>query len=278
MAHIIEINDLSAPELAPYTQLTHAQLRSQRDPEKGMFIAESGKVIACALKAGCQPISCLTESRHLPALTQLLPPQWGHIPIYTAPRDVLARLTGYELTRGILCAMRRPQLPTPEEICCSARRLVVLENITDSTNIGAIFRSAAALGMDGILVAPSCCDPLYRRSVRVSMGTAFQIPWTWLTGEAFQWPQPGIDTLRALGFPTVAMALTDDSISIEDPVLAQADKLAVVLGSEGNGLCQETIASCDYTARIPMCHGVDSLNVAAAGAVIFWQLRAREKN
>ena len=278
MAHIIEINDLSAPELAPYTQLTHAQLRSQRDPEKGMFIAESGKVIACALKAGCQPISCLTESRHLPALTQLLPPQWEHIPIYTAPRDVLARLTGYELTRGILCAMRRPQLPTPEEICRSARRLVVLENITDSTNIGAIFRSAAALGMDGILVAPSCCDPLYRRSVRVSMGTVFQIPWTWLTGEAFQWPQPGIDTLRALGFPTVAMALTDDSISIEDPVLAQADKLAVVLGSEGNGLCQETIASCDYTARIPMCHGVDSLNVAAAGAVIFWQLRAREKN
>lgn len=278
MAHIIEISDLSAPELAPYTQLTHAQLRSQRDPEKGMFIAESGKVIACALKAGCQPISCLTESRHLPALTQLLPPQWDHIPIYTAPRDVLARLTGYELTRGILCAMRRPQLPTPEEICRSARRLVVLENITDSTNIGAIFRSAAALGMDGILVAPSCCDPLYRRSVRVSMGTVFQIPWTWLTGDAFQWPQPGIDTLRALGFPTAAMALTDNSISIEDPVLAQADKLAIVLGSEGNGLCEETIARCDYTARIPMYHGVDSLNVAAAGAVIFWQLRAREKN
>lgn len=278
MAHIIEINDLSAPELAPYTQLTHAQLRSQRAPEKGMFIAESGKVIACALKAGCQPISCLTESRHLPALTQLLPPQWEHIPIYTAPRDVLAHLTGYELTRGILCAMRRPQLPTPEEICRSARRLVVLENITDSTNIGAIFRSAAALGMDGILVAPSCCDPLYRRSVRVSMGTVFQIPWTWLTGEAFQWPQPGIDTLRALGFPTAAMALTDNSISIEDPVLAQADKLAIVLGSEGNGLCEETIARCDYTARIPMYHGVDSLNVAAAGAVIFWQLRAREKN
>ena len=278
MAHIIEINDLSAPELAPYTQLTHAQLRSQRAPEKGMFIAESGKVIACALKAGCQPISCLTESRHLPALTQLLPPQWEHIPIYTAPRDVLAHLTGYELTRGILCAMRRPQLPTPEEICRSARRLVVLENITDSTNIGAIFRSAAALGMDGILVAPSCCDPLYRRSVRVSMGTVFQIPWTWLTGEAFQWPQPGIDTLRALGFPTAAMALTDNSISIEDPVLAQADKLAIVLGSEGNGLCEETIARCDYTARIPMYHGVDSINVAAAGAVIFWQLRAREKN
>lgn len=278
MAHIIEINDLSAPELAPYTQLTHAQLRSQRDPEKGMFIAESGKVIACALKAGCQPISCLTESRHLPALTQLLPPQWNHIPIYTAPRDVLARLTGYELTRGMLCAMRRPQLPTPEEICRSARRLVVLENITDSTNIGAIFRSAAALGMDGILVAPSCCDPLYRRSVRVSMGTVFQIPWTWLTVEAFQWPQSGINTLRALGFPTAAMALTDNSISIEDPVLAQADKLAIVLGSEGNGLCQETIARCDYTARIPMYHGVDSLNVAAAGAVIFWQLRAREES
>ena len=160
MAHIIEISDLSAPELAPYTQLTHAQLRSQRDPEKGIFIAESGKVISCALKAGCQPLSCLTESRHLPALTQLLPPPWDNIPIYTAPRDVLARLTGYELTRGMLCAMRRPPLPSPEEICRSARRLVILENITDSTNIGAIFRSAAALGMDGVLVSSSCCDPL----------------------------------------------------------------------------------------------------------------------
>ena len=168
--------------------------------------------------------------------------------------------------------------PCAEEICRSARRLVVLENITDSTNIGAIFRSAAALGMDGVLVSSSCCDPLYRRSVRVSMGTVFQIPWTWLHGDAFQWPQPGIATLRSLGFSTAAMALTDNSISIEDPVLADAEKLAIVLGSEGNGLCEETIAHCDYTARIPMYHGVDSLNVAAAGAVIFWQLRAREKN
>ena len=278
MAHIIEINDLSAPELAPYTQLTHAQLRSQRRPEEGLFIAESLNVIASALRAGCRPVSFLLEEKHIPALLQALGGDMPDVPIYTAPREVLASLTGFALTRGILCAMRRPQLPTPEEICRSARRLVVLENITDSTNIGAIFRSAAALGMDGILVAPSCCDPLYRRAVRVSMGTVFQIPWTWLTGESFQWPQPGIDTLRALGFPTAAMALTDNSISIEDPVLAQADKLAIVLGSEGNGLCEETIARCDYTARIPMYHGVDSLNVAAAGAVIFWQLRAREKN
>ena len=279
MAHIIEISDLSAPELAPYTQLTHAQLRSQRDPEKGIFIAESGKVISCALKAGCQPLSCLTESRHLPALTQLLPPPWDNIPIYTAPRDVLARLTGYELTRGMLCAMRRPPLPSPEEICRSARRLVVLENITDSTNIGAIFRSAAALGMDGVLVSSSCCDPLYRRSVRVSMGTVFQIPWTWLHGDAFQWPQPGIATLRSLGFSTAAMATDGQTPSpLKTRSWPMRKSLAIVLGSEGNGLCEETIAHCDYTARIPMYHGVDSLNVAAAGAVIFWQLRAREKN
>lgn len=275
MAHIIEINDLSAPELAPYTQLTHAQLRSQRDPEKGMFIAESGKVIACALKAGCQPISCLTESRHLPALTQLLPPQWEHIPIYTAPREVLARLTGYELTRGILCAMRRPQLPTPEEICRSARRLVVLENITDSTNIGAIFRSAAALNMDAVLVTPTCSDPLYRRAVRVSMGTIFQVPWTRIGEEPSQWPDAGLRRLQSLGFRTAAMALSDDSVSIEDPRLLAEERLAIVLGTEGDGLAARTIAACDYTVRIPMAHEVDSLNVAAASAVAFWQLRAR---
>lgn len=276
MATIIEIQDLSAPELAPYSQLTHAQLRSQRDPSKGLLIAESLKVISCALRAGCRPISFLTEHRHLSALVQLIPEVWNSVPIYTAQRQALASLTGYELTRGVLCAMVRPSLPSPEEVCREARRLVVLENITDATNIGAIFRSAAALGMDGILVAPSCCDPFYRRSVRVSMGTVFQIPWAWLTGEKFQWPQPGLSALNAMEFSTVAMALTDHSISIEDPVLAGAEKLAVVLGSEGNGLCAETIARCNYTARIPMFHGVDSLNVAAAGAVIFWQLRARD--
>ena len=275
MANVIEIQDLSAPELAPYTQLTHAQLRSQREPEKGIFIAESTKVISCALRAGCRPLSFLTEGRHLSALIQLIPERWSSVPIYTAPRETLASLTGYALTRGVLCAMARPALPTPEEVCRTARRLVVLENITDSTNIGAIFRSAAALGMDGVLLSPSCCDPFYRRAVRVSMGTVFQIPWAWLTGNPFQWPQSGLSTLHTLGFSSVAMALTDRSISIEDPILTQADKLAIVLGSEGDGLSDETIARCDYTARIPMFHGVDSLNVAAAGAVIFWQLRAR---
>lgn len=276
MANVIEIQDLSAPELAPYTQLTHAQLRSQRAPENGILIAESIKVISCALRAGCQPLSFLTERRHLDALTEIIPEPWSTVPIYTAKREVLASLTGYELTRGVLCAMRRPPLPTPEAVCHQARRLVVLENITDSTNIGAIFRSAAALGMDGVLVVPSCCDPFYRRSVRVSMGTVFQIPWTWLTEEAFQWPESGLSTLKALGFSSVAMALTDNSISIEHPTLTQTEKLAIVLGSEGNGLSADTIAHCDYTARIPMFHGVDSLNVAAAGAVIFWQLRARD--
>lgn len=275
MANVIEIQTLSAPELAPYTQLTHAQLRSQREPEKGIFIAESTKVISCALRAGCQPISFLTERRHLAALVESIPERWSTVPIYTGEREVLSSLTGYELTRGVLCAMVRPTLPSSEEVCQQAQRLVVLENITDSTNIGAIFRSAAALGMDGVLLSPSCCDPFYRRSVRVSMGTVFQIPWAWLTGDTFQWPQPGLSTLKTLGFSTVAMALTDRSISIEAPVLAQTEKLAIVLGSEGNGLSADTIARCDYTARIPMFHGVDSLNVAAAGAVIFWQLRSR---
>ena len=276
MANVIEIQDLSVPELAPYTQLTHAQLRSQREPEKGIFIAESTKVISCALRAGYRPLSFLTEGRHLPTLIQIIPERWSSVPIYTAPRETLSSLTGYALTRGVLCAMARPALPTPEEVCRTARRLAVLENITDSTNIGAIFRSAAALGMDGVLLSPSCCDPFYRRAVRVSMGTVLQIPWAWLTGDPFQWPQPGLSTLHTLGFSTVAMALTDRSISIDNPILTQADKLAIVLGSEGDGLSAETIARCDYTARIPMFHGVDSLNVAAAGAVIFWQLRARD--
>ena len=276
MANVIEIQDLSVPELAPYTQLTHAQLRSQREPEKGIFIAESTKVISCALRAGCRPLSFLTEGRHLPTLIQIIPERWSSVPIYTAPRETLSSLTGYALTRGVLCAMARPALPTPEEVCRTARRLAVLENITDSTNIGAIFRSAAALGMDGVLLSPSCCDPFYRRAARGSMGTVLQIPWAWLTGDPFQWPQPGLSTLHTLGFSTVAMALTDRSISIDNPILTQADKLAIVLGSEGDGLSAETIARCDYTARIPMFHGVDSLNVAAAGAVIFWQLRARD--
>ena len=275
MANVIEITDLAAPELAVYTQLTHAQLRSRRAPEKGLFIAESAKVIACALAAGGRPVSFLMERRQLSALEHSMLEPYGDVPVYTADRAVLARLTGYELTRGVLCAMMRPALPGVEELCRTARRIAVLENLADPTNVGALFRSAAALGMDGILVTPSCCDPLYRRAVRVSMGTVFQIPWTQIGEDPSQWPQPGLSHLRDMGFQTVAMALSDRSVSIEDPVLARAEKLAVILGTEGDGLPTRTIAECDYTARIPMCHGVDSLNVAAAGAVIFWQLRPR---
>lgn len=275
MSHIIEITDLSAPELEAYTQLTHAQLRNRLEPEKGIFIAESGKVISCALKGGCEPVSALMERRHLDAFLGQLPEAYRELPIYTADREVLSHLTGYPLNRGILCAMRRPAQPSVEALCKNARRIAVLENITDATNVGAIFRSAAALGMDGVLVTPCCCDPLYRRAVRVSMGTVFQIPWAQIGSDAAQWPQPGLSRLRELGFLTVAMALSDRSIGIDDPVLARAEKLAVILGSEGDGLSSRTIAGCDYTARIPMYHGVDSLNVAAAGAVIFWQLRPR---
>lgn len=275
MAHIIHITDLSSPGLTPYTQLTHAQLRSRRDPEQSILIAESLKVISCALNAGCRPVSLLTDEKHLKTLPEDLLSRCGDIPVYTAPQPVLTKLTGYELTRGVLCAMSRPPLPSAGELCAAARRIAVLEHITDSTNIGAIFRSAAALGMDGILVTPSCCDPFYRRSVRVSMGTVFQIPWAWAGPDSSQWPCPGLSQLKDLGFQTVAMALSPHSIPIDAPVLRQADRLAVILGSEGDGLSPETIEHCDYVARIPMLHGVDSLNVAAAGAVIFWELWAR---
>ena len=272
MAHIIEISDLIAPELLPYTQLTHAQLRSRRDPEQGIFIAESAKVISCALAAGCRPLSFLMERRRLPAFQEEFAGQCGDVPVYTADREVLAQLTGYELTRGMLCAMARPTLPSAEDLCRGARRIAVLENVTDSSNVGAIFRCAAALGMDAVLVTRSCCDPLYRRSVRVSMGTVFQIPWTWAEGE---WPRTGLAQLKRLGFQTAALALDHRSVSIEEPALAQSERLAILLGSEGNGLSPETIAACDYTVRIPMFHQVDSLNVAAAAAVAFWQLRVR---
>lgn len=275
MSQIIEITNLSAPGLEAYTQLTHAQLRNKLEPEKGIFIAESIKVITRALEAGCQPHSFLTERRHIAALTEYLTGRFSDVPIYTADRAVLSGLTGYELTRGVLCAMGRPTLPSVEELCRSARRIAVLEDITDATNVGAIFRSAAALGMDAVLVTPACCDPLYRRAVRVSMGTVFQIPWTWIGDTPAQWPHPGLSRLQNLGFQTVAMALQDNSLSIDDPILARAEKLAILLGTEGDGLSASTIAACDYTARIPMLHGVDSLNVAAAGAVIFWQLRPR---
>ena len=273
MPHIIEISDLAQPELDVFARLTEAQLRNRLEPEKGVFIAESPKVIQCALDAGLTPVSLLMERRHIQGQARDILARCGEIPVYTADRETLASLTGYPLTRGILCAMRRPKLPTVEALCTGARRLAVLEGIVDSTNVGAIFRSAAALGMDGVLLTPSCGDPLYRRAARVSMGTVFQIPWTRIGSQPADWPQSGLDKLRSLGFKTAAMALSDTSVSLEDPRLAAEDKLAIVLGTEGDGLAPATIAQCDYTVRIPMSHGVDSLNVAAASAVAFWQLR-----
>ena len=268
MLHIIEVTDLAAPELDVYARLTEAQLRNRLEPDKGVFIAESPKVIATALDAGYEPLSLLMERRHIEGDAQPILARCGGIPVYTAERETLARLTGFELTRGVLCAMRRPRLLSVEEVCARARRVAVLEGIVDHTNVGAIFRSAAALGIDAVLVTPTCCDPFYRRAVRVSMGTVFQVPWTYLPEG---WPQ----TLRALGFTTAAMALCDASLPIYAPQLKRADRLAVVLGTEGDGLSQRTIAACDYTVKIPMAHGVDSLNVAAASAVAFWQLRTK---
>ena len=275
MAQIIELTEYTDPRLDCYARLTEAQLRSRLEPEKGIFIAESPKVILRALEAGCEPLSLLMERRKIDGPAREVVARCGDIPLYTADREVLAGLTGYEVTRGVLCAMRRPVLPTVEELCANARRLAVLEGIVDSTNVGAIFRSAAALHMDGVLVTPTCCDPLYRRAVRVSMGTVFQIPWTRIVDDPSQWPQPGLSRLNALGFKTVAMALSDTALSIEDPRLRQEDRLAIVLGTEGDGLSDHTIADCDYTVCIPMSHGVDSLNVAAASAVAFWELRRR---
>ncbi len=273
MANIIEITDLNQPELAHYTGLTQAQLRNRLEPEKGVFIAESPKVIRLALAAGCTPISFLMERKHIEGQAADLLAQFPDTPVYTADRAVLAQLTGYELTRGILCALPRPKMPSVEDICKDAQRVAVLENIVDSTNLGAIFRSAAALGMDAILVSPGCCDALQRRSVRVSMGTVFQVPWTVL-GDKETWPD-GLDILHGLGFSTAAMALTDHSISMDDPVLPHEARLAIVLGTEGTGLLPETIQKCTYTVKIPMSHKVDSLNVAAAAAVAFWELRRR---
>ena len=272
MPNIVEITDLSAPELDVYARLTQAQLRSRLEPEKGIFIAESPKVIARALDAGYRPLSLLMERRQITGSARELLARCGDAPVYTAEREVLAALTGYELTRGVLCAFRRPVLPTVEQLCRSARRVAVLEGIVDSTNIGAIFRSAAALSMDAVLTTPACCDPLCRRAVRVSMGTVFQVPWTQIGACAADWPEAGTARLRELGFKTAAMALSDRSVSIDDPALAAEPRLAIVLGTEGDGLAPGTIAACDYTVRIPMSHGVDSLNVAAASAVAFWQL------
>ena len=275
MAQIIEITDLSRPELDVYLRLTEAQLRCRLEPEKGIFIAESPTVIGLALESGCQPLSLLMERRFIEGKASEIIRRCGEIPVYTGERELLAGLTGYELTRGVLCAMRRPQPARFEALCTGARRVAVLESIVDATNVGAIIRSAAALGIDAVLLTPNCCDPLNRRAVRVSMGTVFQIPWAYIGQNAGEWPRPGIDRLREMGFRTAAMALREDAVPIDDPRLAAEEKLAIVLGTEGTGLARTTIADCDYTVRIPMQHGVDSLNVAAASAVAFWQLRAR---
>lgn len=273
MASIIEISDLTLPELDPFARLTEAQLRSRQAPEKGLFIAESAKVIEHALDAGYVPVSFLMERRQIDGPARGLLDRCPDVPVYTANRSVLASLTGYELTRGMLCSMRRPVLPNVEEICAGARRLAVLEGIVDPTNVGAIFRSAAALGIDAVLATPTCCDPLHRRAVRVSMGTVFQVPWTFIGSSAADWPENGLAQLKHFGFRTAALALSENSVFIDDPALMAEGRLAIVLGTEGDGLSEATVAGCDYTVRIPMSHAVDSLNVAAASAVAFWQLR-----
>lgn len=277
MPNIIEITNIAAPELDPYVRLTEAQLKNRLHPEDGLFIAESPKVIGYALDAGFEPVSLLMERRHIDGKAAALLARVGDIPVYTAEEALLRDLTGYPLTRGVLCAMRRRPLPPVEAVCRNARRVAVLEGIVDTTNIGAIFRSAAALGVDGVLLTPTTCDPLNRRAVRVSMGTVFQVPWTRIGKTPADWPEAGLRRLAALGFRTVALALSDDSLDIDDPSLLAHPRLAMVLGTEGDGLASDTVARCDYTARIPMAHGVDSLNVAAAGAVAFWTLcRNRE--
>ncbi|WP_373833631.1 TrmH family RNA methyltransferase [Bacteroides heparinolyticus] len=264
---IVEISSLSHPGVEIFSTLTEAQLRNRIEPDKGMFIAESPKVIKVALDAGYEPVSLLCERRHIDGDAAAIIERCADVPVYTGERELLARLTGYVLTRGVLCAMRRPALPGLAEVCGEARRIVVIDGVTDSTNIGAIFRSAAAIGMDGVLLARNACDPFNRRVVRVSMGSVFLVPWTWMDGP--------LGTLADFGFRTAAMALTDKSISIDDPILASQSWLAIVVGNEGDGLPPARIAEADYVVRIPMSHGVDSLNVAAAAAVAFWELRAR---
>ena len=270
MPNLIEITEFSAPELDVYARLSEVQLRSRQDPSQALFIAESPLVIGRALDAGCVPVSALMDGNHVSAAAREILARLGaDVPIFTAEDAVLTQLTGFHLTRGMLCAMRRPALPEAGALCRAARRVVVLENVMNPTNLGAIFRSAAALNMDAVLLTEAGSDPLYRRAVRVSMGTVFQIPWTYLPDG---WPEPSMGWLRAQGFRTVAMALRDDSVPLNDPRLLAEERLAIVLGTEGDGLAQATIDACDYTVRIPMSHGVDSLNVAAASAVAFYQL------
>ncbi|MDJ1650173.1 MULTISPECIES: TrmH family RNA methyltransferase [Gordonibacter] len=288
---LVEVATLDDLRLDVYARLTDAQLRSKLEPERALLIAESGKVIERALEAGLQPLSLLMEAKWLDALAPVIDEvaaRWGaDVPVFVAPHDELTKLTGFELTRGALAAFRRPALPSVAEVVAGARRVAVLEDITNHTNVGAIFRSAAALGVDAVLVTPACYDPFYRRAVRVSMGTVFQIPWTRI-GEDVQgvgvhgnvmraggWAETGIPLLHELGFKMAAMALSDDSVSLDDPALNAEERLALVLGTEGDGLSPATVARCDYTVRIPMYHNVDSLNVAAASAVAFWQLRTR---
>lgn len=274
MINMIEITDLNIPQLDIYARLSEVQLRRFYEPEPGIFLAETATVIARALEAGYEPVSFLADRQKIRELEQFLP--WrSRVPVYVASHEVLRQLTGYELTRGLLCAMRRRKLSAPEEILRGARRVAVLENVMNPTNIGAIFRSAAALNMDAVLLTEGCSDPLYRRAIRVSMGTVFQIPWTYLEGTAQEGALPGMHRLHESGFLTVSMALREDSVSICDPKFRAAEKLAIILGTEGNGLSDETIAASDDTVRIPMSHGVDSLNVAAASAVAFWELGKR---
>lgn len=269
-----EITDFDAPELDAYARLSELQLLRYYEPKPGLFIGESPKVIKRALEAGYEPLSFLVEHRDLEGEAAAFLRRFPEIPVYTAEYEVLTRLTGYALTRGLLCLMRRKALPSAEEVCCNARRIAILENVVNPTNVGAIFRSAAALHMDAVLLTPGCSDPLYRRSARVSMGTVFQIPWT-IFDKKISWPEKGIELLQKLGFKTAAMALCDDSVGIDAPELLEEEKLAVILGTEGDGLAAQTIADCDYTVKIPMSHGVDSLNVAAASAVAFWELGKR---
>lgn len=271
MPNIIEITDFAAPELDVYARLREVQLLNRQDPEQGIFIAESPRVIERALDAGCVPLSFLIEKKHLEQEAKTLMERCPEIPFYTAEFDVLTQITGYKLTRGMLCAMRRPKPLSVEEVCAGTHRIAILENVVNPTNVGAIFRSAAALNMDAVLLTPDCSDPLYRRSIRVSMGTVFQIPWTYFP-EDTSWPEEGMKLLKESGFKTVSMALRNDSVEINDPVLHAEERLAVILGTEGEGLASTTIADSDYTVKIPMSHGVDSLNVAAASAVAFWEL------
>ena len=275
MKEFIRIEDFSDPRLDVFVRLTGAQLRSKLEPERGVFIAESPTVIEVALDSGCEPVALLTDERLINGSVEKIIEKCGDVPIYTASREVLEQLTGFALTRGALCAMKRPPQPTLAELLKDARTVAVLENIADSTNIGAVFRSAAALGVDAVLVTPDCCDPLCRRAVRVSMGTIFRVPWGVVGKDQEDWRENGVSYLREHGFKTAAMALTKDSVNIDDAQLMKEEKIAVILGTEGTGLCKSTIANSDYTVMIPMANEVDSLNVAAAGVIAFWQLTRR---